>query len=189
MEKDKPHKMTMDTLLNFDNLLEALEQYQTAFRNALQDSYIIDDRLASGRLLNSVELEDIQIDGHTYTVSLRLADYWAYMEYGVNGNEKDRQSPFSYRDKMPPVSKILEWVKVKPVLPKRDKNNRLPTPSGLAYVIAKSIQRKGIEGTHNMRKTAEEINDEWIPKISEAVTKDLSKSVGLIIREGLNIED
>lgn len=179
----------MDTLLNFDNLLETLEQYQVAFRNALQDSYIMDDRLASGNLLNSAELEDIEIDGYTYTVSLRLADYWAYMEYGVNGNEKDRESPFSFRDKMPPVSKILEWVKVKPVLPKRDKNNRLPTPSGLAYVIAKSIQRKGIEGTHNMRKTAEQINDEWIPKIAAAVTKDLSKSVGLIIKEGLNVPE
>ena len=40
-----------------------------------------------------------------------------------------------------------------------------------------------------MRKTAEEVNNEWIPKISEAVTKDLSKSVGLIIREGLNIDE
>ena len=132
----------MDTLLNFDNLLETLEQYQVAFRNALQDSYIIDDRIASGQLLNGVELEDIQIDGHTYTVSLRLAEYWAYMEYGVNGKEKDRESPFSYRDKMPPVSKILEWVKVKPVLPKRDKKNRLPTPSGLAYVIARYIGKE-----------------------------------------------
>lgn len=158
----------MAELLSFDNLLQVLEEYGQAIRNEYQDNLIRADKVASGELLNSVEFEVVQ-NGTNFKVNLNLADYWKYIEEGT-------------RPHFPPISALLDWIKVKPILPRPDDNGKIPTPKQLAFLIARKISEEGTEGSHSLQKAAQTINDQWREKIVEAFTKDVQGTMdGYII--------
>ena len=151
----------------WEKTYEVLKEYAIELRNTLQDSYINDDRIATGDLLNSVEYI-IEKDDRQIEVSLQLKEWWKYVEHGRKPG------------KFPPPDKILEWVKIKPVLPYPDKNNKLPTPNQLAYLIGRKIATKGIEAGNQLQETLDEINDRFMIKIEEAVREDLNGMIGII---------
>jgi len=78
-------------------------------------------------------------------------EYASYVHWGVNGNQVRHGSPFSYRTKQPPTEAVREWMKVKPVRLRDPKTGAFikQTESKLnsaAFLIARSIKRKGIPG-------------------------------------------
>lgn len=79
-----------------------------------------------------------------FIISIVLPDYWKYLEEGTKPH-------------FPPVEKIREWIRVKPILP-RPKNGKLPTENQLAYLIGRKISKVGTEGTHLLRETKNEFN-------------------------------
>lgn len=161
--------MINDLELHWDNLYKVLNDYAVEFRNALQDSYIEDDRLASGELINSCEYI-IEKDGYSISVSIQIADYYKYIESGTKPH-------------WPPVDAMLNYVKVKPILPRPDSMGKLPTPEQLAYLIGRKISQVGTEGTNNFHKTAEQVNEKYLPLIEEAITKDVDGMATWIITE------
>lgn len=158
-----------DLEIKWDNLYKVLNDYAVEFRNALQDSYIEDDRLASGELINSCEYI-IEKDNISISVSIQIADYYKYIESGTKPH-------------WPPVDAMLNYVKVKPILPRPDSRGKLPTPEQLAYLIGRKISQVGTEGTNNFHKTAEQVNEKYLPLIEEAITKDVDSMATWIITE------
>lgn len=158
-----------DLEIKWDNLYKVLNDYAVEFRNALQDSYIEDDRLASGELINSCEYI-IEKDNISISVSIQIADYYKYIESGTKPH-------------WPPVDAMLNYVKVKPILPRPDTRGKLPTPEQLAYLIGRKISQVGTEGTNNFHKTAEQVNEKYLPLIEEAITKDVDSMATWIITE------
>ena len=156
-------------LINLENVFSTLEEYAREVRNKYQDNLITNNRIASGNLLNSVEYQ-VVYNGVEYEVQLRLQDYWKYIEYGT-------------RPHFPPMDKILEWVMVKPVLPRPDANGRIPTPKQLAYLIARKISRKGTEGSHDLEDAIAEINERYRDKLVYSLQKDMSVLMKVIVGE------
>lgn len=152
-----------EQLIKYDHLREVLERYAVALRNEYQDNLIRSDRIASGDLLNTVEYEVKDKNG-TYTVSLRLQDYWKWVESGRPPTEKGGNGDLR--------TAILEWIKIKPVLPRPDKNGKLPTPQQLAYLISRKIHNEGYEGSQDLRKATESVWDRFVYEIYEAIDKD-----------------
>lgn len=152
-----------EQLIKYDHLREVLERYAVALRNEYQDNLIRSDRIASGDLLNTVEYEVKDKNG-TYTVSLRLQDYWKWVESGRPPTQKGGNGDLR--------TAILEWIKIKPVLPKPDNNGKLPTPQQLAYLISRKIHNEGYEGTQDLRKATESVWDRFVYEIYEAIDKD-----------------
>ena len=109
----------------WEKTYEVLKEYAIELRNTLQDSYINDDRIATGDLLNSVEYI-IEKDDRQIEVSLQLKEWWKYVE-------EDTKPHF------PPPDAMLNYIKAKPILPKPDRNGKLPTPNQLAYLIGRKI--------------------------------------------------
>lgn len=165
----------MAELISFDNLIQVLEEYGAAIRNEYQDNLIKGNRIASGNLLNSVEFEVVQGD-KSFKVNLNLAEYWKYIEEGIApagkyGNPGWKAYPF-----------ILKWIEIKPVIPRPMDNGRLPSPEQLAYLITRKRMEEGAEGSHDLSKAANAINDQWREKIIEAFTKDVRNTMdGYII--------
>jgi len=87
----------------------------------------------------------LDFDGRYFTISLELEEYWKYLENGTKPH-------------WPPVNKILEWIKVKPVLPRADKNGKIPTENQLAFLISRKISKVGTPATHLLRDTLSEFN-------------------------------
>lgn len=157
-----------DDLIKYDHLREVLERYAIALRNEYQDNLIRSDRVASGKLLNSIEYTITDKKG-TYVVSLKLQDYWKWIEGGrpptTGGGNGDLRRA------------ILDWIKVKPVLPRADKNGKLPTPQQLAYLISRKIHNEGYEGTQDLRKAQDTVWDRFVFEIYEAIDKDWDKAL------------
>ena len=168
----------MNELISFPNLIQTLRNYAEAVIAKYRDKLIIDGHIATGKLINKITANPVEIKGNTYSVSINLMDYWKYVEEGVNGTDKDQGSPFSFSTSktMIPSNIVLEWIKV---------DGKLPSQKSLAWVIAKSIHEKGIKQGKQLEKTLNELNDEWTIKIIDAVTEDLSNSVGIIIENGV----
>lgn len=143
----------------FENLMKALDDYGQAVKDLYQKRLIADDKRATGNLIDSVQCK-IAYQGINFVVFLELADYWRYVE--------DGRKP----GRFPPVDKILEWVKIKPVLPVPMENGELPTEEQLAFLISRKIANEGIEAGHQLAETVEDLNKIYIPILEEALQKD-----------------
>ena len=151
----------------WEKTYEVLKDYAIELRNTLQDSYITDDRIATGDLLNSVEYI-IEKDDRQIEVSLQLKEWWKYVE-------EDTKPHF------PPPDAMLNYIKAKPILPKPDNNGKLPTPNQLAYLIGRKISEVGTTGTHNVRDTVRLINERYEEKIGQAISEDINNELDVII--------
>ena len=171
--------MAQDTLISFENLQKALEEYGKEAKaqyqkNLLEMRYtkgknpVLTNRIASGELYNSVQSLVI-VNGQRYSVVLSLADYWKYIENGRPAG------------KFPPTSKILEWITVKPVIPRPDDFGRIPTPKQLAFLIGRKIANDGSEGSHELTDANDDIFKRYEPKIVAALAKDLGSYMQRIL--------
>ena len=151
----------------WEKTYEVLKEYAIELRNTLQDSYITDDRIATGDLLNSVEYI-IEKDDRQIEVSLQLEEWWKYVE-------EDTKPHF------PPPDAMLNYIKAKPILPKPDRNGKLPTPNQLAYLIGRKISEVGTTGTHNVRDTVRLINERYEEKIGKAISEDINNELDVIL--------
>lgn len=162
--------MAQDTLISFDNLERVLLEYGKEVRNLYQLNLVQSDRIASGALLNSCEFE-LEVNGSRYDVYLSMEDYWKYIEDG------------RHPGKFPPTNKILEWIMVKPVIPRPDRNGKLPTPRSLAYLIGRKIANEGYEGSHDLKRAIDTLQQQYEPKIVAALSQDLGGYLQKIIIE------
>lgn len=98
---------------------------------------------SSGNLILKMNKKIYWNNSH-FIISIVLPDYWKYLEEGTKPH-------------FPPVEKIREWIRVKPILP-RPRNGKLPTENQLAYLIGRKISKVGTKGTHLLRETKNEFN-------------------------------
>ena len=150
----------MDKLIDLPHVQAVMEEMAIAIRNEYQDNLIRNDRIASGDLLNNIEYEITRGD-FTYTIYVKMKDYWYFVENGRKAG------------KMPPIDNILNWLRVKPVLPRPNAKGKLPTPQQLAFLIARKIGEEGTEGTQDLRKATDTIWDTFEDRLYEAIDEDV----------------
>ena len=117
---------------------------------------------ASYKLLNSVETV-VRRNDDEFTVVINLEPYWYYVE---NGRKAGR---------FPPIDKILEWIRVKPVIPYSDSRGRLPTEEQLAFLIARKIAEQGTEPKNVLAETITELNNYYLPKLQQVLDRDFAR--------------
>jgi len=104
-----------------------------------------------------------------------------FIHWGVNGTRKKRGAPYSYTTKQPPVDAVLKWMKVKPVRLRSESGQFIKqTPSRLrsaAFLIARSIKEKGIEGLRYYVVALETIVPKYVEEMGSAVVSDILKSL------------
>lgn len=83
-------------------------------------------------------------------VNFEGLQYGNYQDQGVRGAKstypESKNSPFRYRDKMPP-SKVFDKWNVKKGIAPRDEEGKFISRKSLNYLIARSIYKKGIRAT------------------------------------------
>lgn len=149
-------------MVEFKHLQEALAQYAQAITDRYKQNLESSGRRASGELISSVNSK-VTVNGNEYAIELNLEDYWYYVENGRGAG------------KFPPPDKILQWIKVKPILPTPMSNGKLPTEKQLAFLIGRKIANEGFEGTHDLDNTMKEVDYEQI--IQDALDMDMMEYV------------
>lgn len=154
-------------MIEFKNLQEALAQYAQAIADKYKTNLESSGRRATGQLITSVNTV-VVVNENEFAIDLNLEDYWKYVEEGRGAG------------KFPPPDKILEWIRVKPILPTPLANGKLPTEQQLAFLIGRKIANEGFQGTHDLQHTMEEVDYEEI--IVEALDKDIMGGLDEILQ-------
>jgi hypothetical protein len=111
--------------------------------------------------------------------------YAAFIHWGVNGTRRNRNAPFSYRQKQPPSDAIREWMRAKNIRP-RGKNGQFIASKGpkggdrigsTAYLIARAIKRNGIAGLRYYEVALETVVPKYTAKFGEALAQDFVKDM------------
>ena len=156
-----------DDLLNFDNLRAVLEEYGKAVAEQYKSNLRRDGRPASGDLERSIRTH-VSVDGRDFVVQMDLNAYWKYIEYGTKGQLTGNPSR-----KFPPVSALLKWIEVKPVIPRPDAKGRIPSPQSLAYLIGRKIRDFGTKGRADLTEAKMEVTEQWRERIAAALGHDI----------------
>ena len=105
-----------------------------------------------------------------WVISVSLADYWKYIENGRRAGAK-----------MPPVSAIENWIKVKQIIPHsmtlKSGKTVIPTIPQLSFLIARSIGRRGIPPKPLFKKSFEAAKQQFIQVIEDAITQDIKENL------------
>lgn len=158
----------MDELIKFPHLEKVMEEFAAEILAQYKYNLNSNNRFASRELMNTAEYV-IDRGEYTYAISLKLKDYWIYVEDG-RGPTKNGGNGELRRN-------ILEWIRVKPVLPTPDKNGKLPTPEQLAYLISRKIHLEGTEGTHDLREATDDMYKVFEERIYQAIDEDLDAAL------------
>lgn len=148
------------------NLEKELSNFANDFELLLKDKAYVADLIAKGDLMNTLEVTSYYTNNKQFKVIMRAQDYAMYaLEYGRKPGKK------------PPYKSILEWIQVKQILPRPDKNGRELTQEDLAFRIQASIGKKGVLGKKLVSKTLQELLVEYKPKFKEAIRKDTEQGI------------
>ena len=124
---------------------------------------------ARGKLYKTIDYT-ITSKSDSYLVTVNLEAYWVFLEKGRRAGAP-----------LPPVSAIENWIKVRKIIPRpvtlKSGKQRVPTVQQLAYVIARSISRKGIAARPFMRETIEDTMKDFRSKLTAAVREDVLENL------------
>lgn len=149
--------------------LTTIQNIINEFTDTLKSVISSNGSNASGTLSKSIT-GIVKMNDKYLTVSISLEDYWKYIEYGTNPH-------------FPPVDKIREWIRVKPVLPRPLASGKLPTENQLAFLIGRKISRFGTKPKPFLNNTKEEFD--LVGKVYNATLELITKQLEQEINEEL----
>lgn len=149
----------------------------------------LDNTVASGDLLNSIEWNIAKKDENTLTLEMQLFDYWYFVEYGRKKTDR-LDTPWET-----PVEDISRWIinKIRQgkFIPKPDK--QIPTTQQeikkTAYAIVQKIHEVGYYGdTHYGKHPLENslkksIADGLVEKFCNAVGGELANEIVVELKQ------
>jgi hypothetical protein len=110
--------------------------------------------------------------------------YAGFLHWGVNGTRKNRNAPYSFKYENPSskhVDSIVQWMKDKPVrlqavgggfIKKKGPRGGDRVRSA-AFLIARSIKRKGIAGIKYWIEAYESMYPKYAQRLAEAKAEDM----------------
>ena len=178
------------TLITYENTKEVLQDFAEALVDAYRQGLKEYNAITSKNhfLYDSVSVHTVSVDGGHMVVSINLAEYWKYVEAGREAYGS------GYKDHMPPIDAIEQWIKNKPFIPsdtQRGAKGAFTATLGaldvdtetrsLAWAVATNIAKNGIEPKPILRDSLKETMKNFKTLISEALAKDVGGSLQAII--------
>lgn len=163
---------------------QVLEDFGNEMQTSLKAELVKDSAYVSGDLAEQIEFTAV-VNGKGYLFQLKLKDYYDYVNKGVSGTDRKRNTPYSYMS----ASKIpfyfaKQWMNNKGLfLPKGTAFSSLATrktykvgdKDSQAFAMARSWKQNGIRGNHFYDKVVTEARIEKLQKdLAEAGAKDIS---------------
>lgn len=150
-------KHTMKALNDFGNFII------TTYKSQLEA-----EQMNNGELYRTISYS-VSTGTGGWVISVSLADYWKYVEYGRRPG------------KMPPVSAIENWINVKQIVPHsvtlKSGKTVIPTIPQLSFLIARKISRDGIRPRPFFKQSFESAKREFLHIIEEAIIADIKESL------------
>jgi len=137
-------------------------------------------RNVSKRLANSIDYE-LEVFKNSFAFSMSMEDYGEYLDKGVSGTKTKYNTPYSYKDKMPPPKAFDRWA-VQRGLAGRDVSGRFLSRKSLTFALAKHKFMHGQEPTKFFTRAFEKNFRELPDDLIEAYGLDVED----LLRTSLN---
>ena len=129
---------------------------------------------ASKDLYNSLRY-DLTTSAAAFILNFFMEEYGIYQDRGVSGKKRKYNTPFSYKDKMPPPKALDKWMVRRNIKGTRDVQGRFIKRKSLQYLLARSIYNKGIKPSNFFTKSFEQAFDKLPEDMVKAYRLDLEE--------------
>ena len=126
---------------------------------------------ASGTLSDSIQGTDKFEKGKLIEAGIQMEAYGEFIDKGVSGVKKKYDTPYSYKDRMPPANKLDKWTVRRGIAPRDAKGKFIPRKS-LLWLISRGIYNNGIKPSLFMTKPFEKYMDKLPVELATAFTED-----------------
>lgn len=164
-------------LIDLTELQQVLQDLANDIRDNYKEHLQFNDRYTEKgvptgyeqKLIDSVKTQ-VVVGDQAYEVTMTLNDYWKYVEYDTKPH-------------FPPPNKILEWVEIKPVIPRPLASGKIPSPKQLTFLIGRKIYNEGTTGTHDLEKVKDGVIPWYKEKIAIALGHDMENYIRKLVME------
>ena len=167
-------------------ITEVLKAFGLEMQADLRAELVKDKAYVSGDLAEQIDFTSV-IEGTTFICTLRLKDYYDYVNQGVSGTDKKRNTPYSYVESSKiPFYFAKQWMNNKGLFV--DKGTTLTSLAGnkykagskdsQAFAMARSWKEKGTKGNHFYDKVVtKERLDKLSKDLASAAAGDLKMAI------------
>jgi len=137
-------------------ITQVLEDFGNEMQTDLRAELVKDKAYVSGDLAEQIDFSSI-IDDKGYVFTLRLKDYYDYVNKGVSGTDKKRNTPYSYiSSSRIPFYFAKQWMNNKGLFVNKGatitsiagKQYKAGSRDSQAFAMARSWKEKGTKGNH-----------------------------------------
>ena len=150
--------------MDFENTAKTIQDYAERFIEVYRGR-LEGFGYENGKLYKTLNYS-ISNEGIDWVVTIHLEDYWKYIEDGRRPGAK-----------MPPVEAIKKWIEYKKILPRpiqlKSGKTVIPSTQQLAFLIARSIGKNGIEARPIARETVDQLNNEFVSILKSSIQRDI----------------
>jgi hypothetical protein len=139
---------------------------------------------ASKQLYNSIEYK-VKESKNSFQLEFLMEDYGIFQDKGVSGVKKKYNTPYSYKDKMPPVKSLDKWIVKRNLKGVRGKDGKFISRKSLQYMIARSIYNNGIKPSMFFTKPFEKAFKNLDENLVNAFRLDMEKLLTTTTKDNL----
>ena len=165
--------------MQLKNTKEALQKFARYVVTQSRSNLTRQKKVNTKKLYSSIKFE-IEEFGRELMLIRLGEDYLDYVDKGVSGTERKYPTPFTYKQKKPPLKNILQWVKAKNFR-LRDEKGRFTKGNyrSIAFVLQNSIYKKGFKPSLFFTRPFQLGLQRFREDIAEAFMKDIDNRLDI----------
>jgi hypothetical protein len=142
------------------------ELWVKTLRNELRDIRPY-GKYATGQLNRSINYKLLTKGKDVVNIQLNAEYYLNFIDQGVSGTQRRFRTPYSYKQKPPPIGPLLKWASAKGL------------PEEVAYASRWTIFRFGLKPTNVITKTIRtiEFRSRWVNKFENEMVQTILDNV------------
>jgi hypothetical protein len=164
-----------------DNTQQALEDFKRYVIQQARTNLTKGKKNVDKNLYNSLQ-GFVEKSPAGFRLYFEMEDYGMFQDQGVRGkkayyaDQATSGSPFSYKDKMPPIKPLAEWAKKRNIRLRDDKGKfKKGNYNTIGFLIARSIFDKGMKASLFFTKPFERAFKQLPEDLREAFGEDINK--------------
>ena len=156
--------MSEGLITKHSTITQVLEDFGNEMQKDLKAELVKDGAYVSGDLAEQISFTSV-INGTGFVFSLRLKDYYDYVNKGVSGTDRKRNTPYSYMSSSKiPFYFAKQWMNNKGLFKTKGstitslagKQYKVGSKDSQAFAMARSWKEKGTKGNHFYDKVVTE---------------------------------
>lgn len=148
--------MSEGLITKHSTITQVLEDFGNEMQKDLKAELVKDGAYVSGDLAEQISFTSV-INGTGFVFSLRLKDYYDYVNKGVSGTDRKRNTPYSYMSSSKiPFYFAKQWMNNKGLFKTKGstitslagKQYKVGSKDSQAFAMARSWKEHGTKATH-----------------------------------------